>query len=80
MSPTGAMVCMQPRAESFSLAFSELPIYKIANLCLRSSRLPLDSILLETAKGERRFAFPVGSGGLGHDADECTHVPAALCP
>lgn len=72
-------MCMQPREESFSLAFSELPIYKIANLCLRSSRLPLDSILLETAK-EGRFAFPIGSGGLGHDADECTHTPAALCP
>ena len=63
------MVCTQPRAESLSLAFSELTIYKIANFQLRSSRLRLDSALLQTPKRGRRFAFPIQRCGLRDDAD-----------
>lgn len=54
-----AMVCLQPRAESLNLAFSELTTYKIANFQLRRSRLRLDSAFLQTTKRERRFAFPI---------------------
>lgn len=58
ISPSGAVVHMQPRAKSFSLAFSAFTIYKIADLHLRRSSLTLDSTLLETARGER-FHFPL---------------------
>lgn len=56
---------MKPTEEAFRLAFSELIIYKIANVPLRRGRLTLNSIFLETAKGERRFHFPLEYVALG---------------
>ena len=58
-SPDGAMVCLQPRADSLRLAFWELTVYKIENLQLRGIRLTLDRALLQTARGGEgsRFLF-----------------------
>lgn len=50
---------MKPGGEAFRLAFSELIIYKIVSILLRRGRLTLNSIFLETAKGERRLHFPL---------------------
>lgn len=53
------MVYMKLTEEAFWLAFSELIMDKIGNIPLRRSKLTLNSIFLETAKGERRFHFPL---------------------
>lgn len=78
ISPSGAVVHMQPRAKSFSLAFSAFTIYKIADLHLRRSSLTLDSTLLSRDCQRGKISFPTGRCGLWDDADERVHFPVSF--